>query len=128
MNSPGNSVGRPEISVVLPVFNESENLNALLSRLLPVLDRAANDSFELVFIDDGSHDGSAELLDALSEEDSRINVVHFSRNFGHQLGLRDLVDRGQQAERPVGVRRGSSHRCQCRPRGPRLARSGRARS
>jgi polyisoprenyl-phosphate glycosyltransferase len=92
MNSPGNSVGRPQISVVLPVFNESDNLNALVSRLLPVLDRVAADSFEVVFIDDGSHDGSAELLDALSEEDSRVNVVHFSRNFGHQAALQAGLD------------------------------------
>jgi dolichol-phosphate mannosyltransferase len=97
MTDPGNSMGRPQISVVLPVFNESENLNALASRLFPVLDRVANGSFEVVFIDDGSRDGSAELLDALSEEDSRYKVIHFSRNFGHQAALQAGLDNASGA-------------------------------
>src|SRR5215471_7605007 len=97
MTDPRNSVGRPQISVVLPVFNESENLNALVSRLLPVLDGAADNSFEIVFIDDGSHDGSAELLDSLNEEDDRLKVVHFSRNFGHQAALQAGLDHASGA-------------------------------
>jgi polyisoprenyl-phosphate glycosyltransferase len=97
MTDPGNSMGRPQISVVLPVFNESENLNALASRLFPVLDRVANGSFEIVFIDDGSRDGSVELLDALSEEDSRYKVIHFSRNFGHQAALQAGLDNASGA-------------------------------
>ena len=84
MSNPANTDARPQISVVLPVFNESQNLNALVARLRPVLDRVGNGSFEVVFIDDGSSDGSAESLDAFSEEDNRLKAIHFSRNFGHQ--------------------------------------------
>jgi glycosyltransferase involved in cell wall biosynthesis len=92
MFTPANSTARPLVSVVLPIFNESENVHALLARLRPVLDRAANGSFEVLFVDDGSTDGSSELLDALSQGDGRYNVIHFSRNFGHQAALQAGLD------------------------------------
>lgn len=78
---------RPEVSVVFPVYNEHENLDVLFERVHPVLQEAANGSFEVIFVDDGSVDGSEELLDALSERDRRYKVIHFSRNFGHQAAL-----------------------------------------
>ena len=78
---------RPEVSVVFPVYNEHENLDVLFARVHPVLQEAANGSFEVIFVDDGSVDGSEDLLDALSERDRRYKVIHFSRNFGHQAAL-----------------------------------------
>jgi dolichol-phosphate mannosyltransferase len=78
---------RPEVSVVFPVYNEYENLDVLFKRVHPVLQEAAHGSFEVIFVDDGSADGSEELLDALSERDQRYKVLHFSRNFGHQAAL-----------------------------------------
>ena len=78
---------RPEVSVVFPVYNEQENLDVLFERVHPVLEEAANGSFEVIFVDDGSADGSEEFLDALSERDHRYKVIHFSRNFGHQAAL-----------------------------------------
>jgi glycosyltransferase involved in cell wall biosynthesis len=78
---------RPVISVVLPYFNERENLAALMDRLRPVLERATSGSWEIVFVDDASADGSDELLDALHAADDRVKVLHFSRNFGHQAAL-----------------------------------------
>lgn len=78
---------RPEVSVVFPVYNEHENLDVLFKRVHPVLQEAANGSFEVIFVDDGSVDGSEELLDALSARDRRYKVIHFSRNFGHQAAL-----------------------------------------
>jgi glycosyltransferase involved in cell wall biosynthesis len=77
----------PVLSVVLPYYNERENLGPLVDRLRPVLERATAGSFEIIFVDDASADGSAELLDALNAEDGRIKVLHFSRNFGHQAAL-----------------------------------------
>jgi len=88
---------RPEVSVVFPVYNEHENLDVLFNRVHPVLQDAANGSFEVIFVDDGSSDGSEELLDALSERDHRYKVIHFSRNFGHQAALQAGLEatRGQ---------------------------------
>jgi dolichol-phosphate mannosyltransferase len=80
------------ISVVLPVYNERENLEALLTRLIPVLEKTAGESFEVLFIDDGSRDGSAEILDSFPSRDQRLQVIHFSRNFGHQAALQAGLD------------------------------------
>ena len=81
----------PVLSVVVPVFNERENLDALLTRLLPVLEQTG-EPFDVVFVDDGSRDGSAEMLDAFHARDARVKVVHLSRNFGHQAALQAGLD------------------------------------
>src|SRR5688572_32145009 len=78
---------RPVVSVVLPYFNEKENLGPLVERLRPVLEKVGSGSYEIIFVDDASTDGSAELLDQLNAQDARIKVLHFSRNFGHQAAL-----------------------------------------
>lgn len=83
---------RPRISTVIPVYNERENLDALVARLHPVVERAAGGAFEVVFVDDGSRDGSGEMLDAISRRDPRYKVIHFSRNFGHQAALQAGLD------------------------------------
>jgi len=71
------------ISVVLPVFNETTILRELTRQIVSVMDGDRLD-FEIVYVNDGSSDGSRENLDALGAEDERIVVVHLSRNFGHQ--------------------------------------------
>jgi dolichol-phosphate mannosyltransferase len=74
------------VSVVLPVFNEV----AVLRQLVTEIDAAllpTGYQHEIVFVNDGSSDGSGELLDQLAKEFSHIRVVHFSRNFGHQPAL-----------------------------------------
>jgi dolichol-phosphate mannosyltransferase len=82
----------PVLSVVLPCFNERENLEPLRSRLLPLLERVSAGSFEVIFVDDASTDGSGEMLDALNERDGRCKVIHFSRNFGHQAAFSAGLD------------------------------------
>ncbi len=84
----------PDLSVVLPVFNEAENLGELRSRLLGVLE-ACGRSFEVVFVDDGSRDRSFELLTSFVEADSHIRALRLSRNFGHQMALTAGVDRAR---------------------------------
>jgi len=74
------------LSAVLPVFNEVAVLRELTAKLRAVLEHAVG-SFEIVYANDGSSDGSRELLDQLAEEDERIVVVHLARNFGHQPAL-----------------------------------------
>jgi len=81
----------PDLSVVLPVFNEIENLDELRARLTKVLDGCGR-SWEIVFVDDGSRDGSFARMAAFAREDARIRVVRFARNFGHQMALTAGVD------------------------------------
>ncbi len=81
----------PELSVVLPVFNEIENLDELRLRLTAVLDGCGR-SWEIVFVDDGSRDGSFAKMAGFAREDGRFRVVRFARNFGHQMALTAGVD------------------------------------
>ncbi len=84
----------PGLSVVLPVFNEIENLPELKRRLVEVLERCGK-SWEIVFVDDGSRDGSFEKMAAFAREEPRIRVVRFARNFGHQMALTAGIDHAQ---------------------------------
>ena len=76
----------PEISVVIPAFNEAGNLESLYRALLPVLD-AVTDHWELVITDDGSRDDTWAQIKTLHTGDSRVRGVRLSRNFGHQYAL-----------------------------------------
>jgi dolichol-phosphate mannosyltransferase len=80
------------LSVVIPVYNERENLKNLTSRLQATLKSISVDSFEVLYVDDGSRDGSDAILDAISAADPRYKVLHFSRNFGHQAALQAGLD------------------------------------
>src|SRR4051812_32040558 len=73
----------PVISVVVPIFNEEENLPELRRRLAAALDSIGND-WEIVFVDDGSRDASPEILRRFHDEDARCKSIRLSRNFGHQ--------------------------------------------
>ena len=74
------------LSVVLPVYNERDVLSALTDRLVTTL-QPLGLPFELVFVDDGSRDGSGEVLDLLAARQPAVRVVHLSRNFGHQAAI-----------------------------------------
>jgi undecaprenyl-phosphate 4-deoxy-4-formamido-L-arabinose transferase len=77
----------PEISVVIPVYNEQENLPALLPRLLPVLDGLKR-PYEVIFVDDGSRDGSLAILKSFVEaHPSSVRVLELSRNFGQHPAI-----------------------------------------
>jgi len=69
------------VSLVLPVYNERDSLRPLYDKLCQVI-AAQHDDYELVFIDDGSTDGSFDVLASLHERDPRVRVVQFRRNFG----------------------------------------------
>lgn len=87
----GSATPSPELSVVLPVFNEEQNLPALYRRLTAVLDAEAL-SYEIVFVDDGSTDGSTAMLYGLAADDPRVRVVELARNFGHQVAISAGLD------------------------------------
>ena len=77
----------PEISIVIPVYNEQENLPALLPRLLPVLDGLRR-PYEVIFVDDGSRDGSLATLKGFVEaHPSSVRVLELSRNFGQHPAI-----------------------------------------
>ncbi|MCL5267425.1 MAG: glycosyltransferase family 2 protein [Bacteroidetes bacterium] len=76
-----------EISVVVPVLNEKENMSELTRRLTKVLDSDLQLSYEIIFVDDGSTDGSWQEIADLHMKNNRIKGVSFSRNFGHQSAL-----------------------------------------
>ena len=77
---------RPAISVVVPIYNEAENLQALHRRLTTALD-ITGESWEIIYVDDGSLDPSAQLIRRFHEADDRVRAIGLSRNFGHQPAL-----------------------------------------
>jgi len=72
------------LSVVAPVFDEHALIERFVERTLAAV---ADYEFELVLVNDGSTDGTTELLDRIAETDPRVRVIHLSRNFGHQAAL-----------------------------------------
>ena len=73
-------------SIVAPIYNEKENLPELYRRINEVMD-STDEPWELVLVDDGSVDGSTDIIRALAREDKRIRPVIFARNFGHQIAI-----------------------------------------
>ena len=76
-------------SVVVPVFNEEGNVEALASRVLAAMEKVG-ETFELLFVDDGSRDRTPELLRKLAARDERIRVVRFTRNYGQEAAVEAL--------------------------------------
>ena len=74
------------LSAVIPVFNEEESLAALHAELVEVAVASGYD-LEIIFIDDGSKDGSWQTIERLAKEDSRVRGIRFRRNFGKAAGL-----------------------------------------
>ncbi|MFZ1269063.1 MAG: glycosyltransferase family 2 protein [Anaerolineae bacterium] len=85
------SVVLPVFSVVLPVFNERESLAELHRRLSSVMIALA-EPYEIIYVDDGSRDGSGDLLAAIQQNDAQVRVLHLSRNFGHQAAISAGLD------------------------------------
>jgi len=77
---------QPLVSVVMPVFNEVAILDRL-TREVQIGLTAAKVAWEIIYVNDGSRDGSGELLNALSSSNDAIKIVHLSRNFGHQPAI-----------------------------------------
>lgn len=79
------------LSVVVPIFNERDNVAPLYDKVRESMD-AIGLPWELVLVDDGSRDGSADLLDEVAAKDARITVVHFARNFGQTAAMMAGMD------------------------------------
>jgi glycosyltransferase involved in cell wall biosynthesis len=87
---------KPILSIIAPNFNEAQTLPELYRRMCKVLD-SIGDNWELILVDDGSTDGSTEIIRSLGEKDCRVRPVIFARNFGHQIAVTAGLDysRGQ---------------------------------
>src|SRR3974390_676983 len=76
----------PKYSIVVPLHNEQDNVTDLYDRLKAVME-VNGEPFEIVLVDDGSRDGTFNLLREISAVDSRVTVVRLRRNFGQTAGL-----------------------------------------
>ena len=84
----------PVYSIVAPIFNESGNIAELYRRIHDVLE-STGESWELLMIDDGSTDDSADLIRQYAEKDARVKPIIFARNFGHQIAVTAGLDYSQ---------------------------------
>jgi polyisoprenyl-phosphate glycosyltransferase len=89
-------MSNPVISIIAPIFNESGNIAELHRRLTDTMN-VMDDDWEVLFIDDGSTDGSTEMIRQLARQDPHVRPVIFARNFGHQIAVTAGLDysRGQ---------------------------------
>ncbi len=88
MNAPTTAPGTFRLlSIVVPIYNERECLSTLLGRLLALEPAIRPGELEIIFVNDGSTDGTDAMLDDAARTHARVKVLHFSRNFGHQAAL-----------------------------------------
>ena len=84
-------MGSGTLSVVLPAYDEAANIEAVVSRSITVLEPLVP-SFEIVVVNDGSSDGTAEIINRLGQQDSRVRPIHHDRNGGYGRALRSGFD------------------------------------
>ena len=82
---------QPEISVIVPIYNEVDNIALLHDRVSSALEQLGR-SWELVLVNDGSTDASPVLLDQIAAKDARVTVVHFRRNYGQTAAFMAGID------------------------------------
>jgi glycosyltransferase involved in cell wall biosynthesis len=78
---------QPHIAILIPAYNEAGNIPSLLHELTAVLDGLPDYAFTVLFVDDGSSDDTATLLEQATATDPRIGVIELSRNFGKEMAL-----------------------------------------
>ena len=83
------------LSVIAPIYNEVNNIRLLYDRIYVVMEEIGS-PWELVLVNDGSTDGSTEIIHTLYEEDpTHVRALHFARNFGHQIAITAGMDYSQ---------------------------------
>jgi glycosyltransferase involved in cell wall biosynthesis len=80
-----------DLSIVIPIYNEEDNIRALYERLCGVVD-PMHLCYEFIFVNDGSKDRSLALVQELASHDERVRYIDFSRNFGHQIAVTAGLD------------------------------------
>jgi glycosyltransferase involved in cell wall biosynthesis len=86
--------GVKKISVVIPIFNEVENITSLYQALKAVME-GMKAAYEVIFVDDGSDDGSGDVLQSLAKKDKRTKVIQFRKNFGQTAAIAAGVEYAQ---------------------------------
>ena len=81
----------PQLSVVIPIYNEEKNISNLYDRLTGVM-QTLGEAYEFIFVNDGSRDNSLALIKTLSQRDEKVRYIDFSRNFGHQIAVSAGLD------------------------------------
>lgn len=81
-----------KVSVVIPIYNEQENIVPFYNRILKVIEIDSINDYEIIYVNDGSIDDSLKLIVSLSRENEKIKYINFSRNFGHQLAITAGID------------------------------------
>jgi glycosyltransferase involved in cell wall biosynthesis len=83
-----------QISVILPVYNEEENINLQYEKLTQSLTEFKR-SYEIIFIDDGSYDKSPQLLEEIANKDKHVKIIEFRRNFGQTAAMHAGIEYSQ---------------------------------
>ena len=86
------NVSRPLITIVVPVFNEGDNLRLFYDAVTDVIRTIPEYDWGFIFVDDGSRDGSFEVLSALRARDERVQALRFPRNFGSHVAIAAGID------------------------------------
>ena len=73
-----------KISVIVPVYNEQENIKPFLRKIIPIVNKF---DYEIIFVDDGSNDKTSTLINKIASTNKQIKLISFIRNFGHQMAL-----------------------------------------
>src|SRR5690348_8623724 len=92
MNQPANSL--VELSIVVPVFNEELIIEELQRRMIAAAE-SITQSYEIIFVNDGSRDGSLLKLKAACDLNPKLHYLSFSRNFGHQIAITAGMDKAR---------------------------------
>ena len=82
---------KQEVSIVVPIYNEQENISALVKAVKSVFINLPYD-YKIIFVDDGSTDATLSIIKTMIDYDSTISYISFSRNFGHQAALKAGID------------------------------------
>jgi len=82
---------KPFLSLIIPVFNEEKVIPAFYERTSPILS-SISEHFEIIFVNDGSSDSSAEKIRLLHQQDERVKLIDFSRNFGKEIAMSAGLD------------------------------------
>lgn len=86
-----NSIYTKDLSIVVPIYNEEKGIPELIRRLKTAV-ASITENYELIFVNDGSHDASMEMLRKACQEDERLFFINLSRNFGHQIAVSAGLD------------------------------------
>ena len=75
-----------DISIVIPVYNEEENIKELHAEIIAVLP-SVTESYEIIFVDDGSTDNTFNILKEINKKDEKVKAIKFRRNFGQTAAI-----------------------------------------